>query len=308
MIAVRFGLYLSLMLMVGLSAFPLYALRDGERLQEPASSIWPPIIACLCVAMILSLVGLVLLIAAMTGAPIAKLDWETSRLVLLDTDTGTAWIVRMGALLLALASSLVRKWTGRSRLLFVLCLGAVALSTLVWTGHAGATEGSAGTVHRASDVIHMLSASVWVGGIGAFLLILRMPPDGLRLDSLEVAHRALEGFSRVGTICVAAIAATGMINGQILLGFANLGRLPYSTYGQLLILKLLLMGVMLALAANNRWRLTPRLGAAMVDGDFGKGTAALRYSLWLEALAGATILGLVAWFGMLDPTAAAISP
>src|SRR3546814_19293751 len=58
------------------------------------------------------------------------------------------------------------------------------------------------------------------------------------------------------------IAATGLINSQMIVGAENLGRSLSSPYGQLLLAKLALFALMLALAAANRWRLTPALAAA----------------------------------------------
>ena len=60
---------------------------------------------------------------------------------------------------------------------------------------------------------------------------------------------------------------------------------------------------MLALAAANRWRLTPKLRAAIASGesDPDRMLAAMRKSLALEAAAALLILALVAWFGTLEP-------
>src|SRR3546814_2964280 len=102
--------------------------------------------------------------------------------------------------------------------------GSVAVATLVWAGHAGATEGTAGTVHRVSDILHLIAAAAWIGAIGAFLILIA--PQRLREwpGGLQIAARSLDQFSRVGTICVLVIAATGLINSQMIVGAENLGR------------------------------------------------------------------------------------
>ena len=148
----------------------------------------------------------------------------------------------------------------------------------------------------------MLAAAVWLGGIAAFLLLMRPSPDQMPADHIVIAHRSLEQFSLVGTICVSIIAITGLVNGQILVGFSNVSDLPGSPYGQLLIAKLVLVGLMLLLAAKNRWRLTPSLRAAITQGETALAINTLRKSLMLEAGAAAAILVLVAWLGMLEPT------
>ena len=129
------------------------------------------------------------------------------------------------------------------------------------------------------------------------------------LTRLASATRSLDQFSIVGTICVLIIAATGLINSQLIVGVGNLGRSLGSPYGQLLLAKLALFALMLALAAANRWRLTPALAAAAagidgiegVDAEPDGAIANMRKSLIIEASAALAILALVAWFGTLEP-------
>lgn len=303
MVAVRLGLYLSLMLLVGLAAFPLYALRAGERAESRMLSLHRPLLLWCGVAVVLSALGLLMLIAAMMGTSILAVDRETTLAILLATPVGTAWLVRMAALAAALLALLLLKRTVILRFASVLVTGGIALATLVWTGHAGATEGTAGSLHKISDILHMLASAIWLGGIAAFLMLLRNAAGddgGLRL---VVGHRALDDFARVGAISVAVIVVTGLINGQILVGLSNVPALWTNTYGRLLLFKLGLVAIMLLLAAKNRWRLTPALGNALPGGNTQQAVAALRYSLLLEAAAALAILALVAWLGMLEPPA-----
>lgn len=302
MIAIRLGLYLSLMVLMGLAAFPLYALRTDERSEGSILSLRGPLIFLSVVSFLLSLLGFFALVAAMLGTTLFAIEWETSRSMLMETPIGAAWMVRMAAVLFALYAACAVKRTNL-RLIAVCIASAIAIATLVWTGHAGATEAPLGSLHKASDILHMLAAAIWLGGIAAFFNMLQEPIDGLWGDRLVVAHRALEEFSRVGSFCVAVIVVTGLINGQILVGFSNLPALLNNTYGQLLLLKLLLVGAMLALAAKNRWRLTPDLGSSLAQGSQKAPVAALRASLLLEAAAALAILALVAWLGTLEPTA-----
>lgn len=307
-IAIRLGLYLSLMVLMGLAVFPLYALRGTERLEGTILTLKSALIFWSSAAIILSVLGFLVLMAAMMGTSIAGIDWEMCRSILFETPIGTAWLIRMIALVAALLAALAINRSDKQRLIAVTVASAIALGTLVWTGHPGATEGAPGSLHKASDVLHMLAAAVWLGGIAAFWKMLQAPDDGLWGDRLTVAHRTLDSFSRVGTVCVAVIVVTGMINGQILVGLPNITALLDSTYGQLLILKLVLVAVMLIFGAKNRWRLTPDLGLALSGGSTTTAVAALRASLLLEAGAAFVILGLVAWLGTLEPTASLTMP
>lgn len=304
LIGIRFALYVDLMLVVGLAAFPLYALTRDERFgPQPMIAIWR-LERRLCAAgVILSTVGMGVLAASMQGVRLLSLEFQPFWDLVRESDVGEAWIYRSAALLLALAAAIwLTRWPTIAAAL-VAAAGSVALATLVWSGHAGATEGTAGTIHRVSDILHMIAAALWIGAIGAFLLLtspqcLRQLPDGLRL-----AARSLDQFSLIGTICVLVIAATGLINSQMIVGVGNVGRSLGSPYGQLLLAKLVLFGLMLALAAANRWRLTPRLAfAAAAEGsDPDAALTAIRRSLIVEASAALAILALVAWFGTLEP-------
>ena len=307
-IVIRLGLYLSLMVLMGLAAFPLYALRGNERVEGRTLALRNTLIFWSSAAIILSVIGFLVLMAAMMGTSIADIDWEMCRTVLFGTPIGTAWLIRMAALIAALLAALTIIRSDYLRLMAITGASAVALATLMWTGHAGAMEGQLGSIHRISDVLHILAAAIWLGGIIAFLKMLRPPDDKLWGDRLVVAHRTLDSFSQVGTVCVAVIVVTGLINGQILVGFFNIPALFDSTYGRLLVLKLVLVGFMLLLGAKNRWRLTPNLGLALSDGSTRPAVSALRTSLLLEAAAALVILGLVAWLGTLEPTASMVMP
>src|SRR3546814_662762 len=300
------------MLIAGLAAFPLYALTRSERLErQPLAAIWRAERWLCTIGLLVSTLGMGVLAASMQGVGILSLELQPFWDLVRETEVGMAWIYRSAALLLALAAAV---WMTRRPTIAAAILtlaGSVAVATLVWAGHAGATEGTAGTVHRVSDILHLIAAAAWIGAIGAFLILIA--PQRLREwpGGLQIAARSLDQFSRVGTICVLVIAATGLINSQMIVGAENLGRSLSSPYGQLLLAKLALFALMLALAAANRWRLTPALAAAAgddaesVDSDPDAALAAMRRSLIIEASAALAILVLVAWFGTLAPFVAA---
>ena len=310
LIGIRFALYADLMLIAGLAAFPLFALTRSERLapQPMMAAIWRAERWLCTIGLLVSTLGMGVLAASMQGVGILSLEFQPFWDLVRETDVGTAWVYRSAALLLALAVAIwMVRWPTTSAAVLA-GAGSVAVASLVWSGHAGATEGTAGTIHRISDILHMISAAVWVGAIGAFLLLIS--PRRVRdwPDGLAVAARSLDRFSLVGTVCVLIIAVTGLINSQLIVGAENIGRSLGSPYGQLLLAKLALFGLMLALAAANRWRLTPALAAAVAGGDAedidtdpDAALAAMRRSLIIEALAALAILALVAWFGTLEP-------
>ncbi|MGF2508145.1 CopD family protein, partial [Ralstonia pseudosolanacearum] len=111
------------------------------------------------------------------------------------------------------------------------------------------------------------------------------------------------GFAGLGTLIVATLAVTGAANYLLIVGPTVEG-LFTTVYGGLLLAKLAVFALMLGLAAANRFRLSPRLAAAVRSGDPAGAVSALRASLIAEACLGGIILGLVAWLGVLSPPGA----
>ena len=301
-IAIRFALYADLMVLMGLVAFSLYALTAEERAGGMLPVAWPAGLLSLA-GFVLSGLGMLVLVASMMGISVLEVDTETFRGIVDETAIGTAWMVRMAALGAAVAcAGTLRRWPKLGQL-GIVASAAVALATLVWTGHAGASEGWQGTAHRIGDIVHMLAASVWLGGIAAFGWLLFRPLTRQTETHLVITHRALEQFSRIGTIAVALILITGILNSAIILGLPTPAQLAGSIYVRLLFAKLVLFAGMLLLAAANRWRLTPALGSSIETSDPAPAIRRLRKSLILEGSAALAILALVAWLGTLEPLA-----
>ena len=297
-IAIRFALYADLMVLAGVTAFSLYALKPEERGTALLPLTKPALLLSL-LGLLLSGGGMIALVAAMTGTSLWAVDGSAFREIVTQSAIGSAWVVRMAAVAIALLAALA---LGRSPHLARYCLLAsavLAIATLVWTGHAGATEGWTGSLHRLSDIVHMLAAAVWIGGIAAFAWLLFQPLAQQSDAQIRIAHRALEQFSRVGTLAVGLIVLTGIINSLSLMGLPHPYALFASRYGQLLLIKLALFAAMLMLAGVNRWRLTPALGAA--NGNPVPALRGLRQSLVLETSTVLTILAVVAWLGTLEP-------
>ena len=90
----------------------------------------------------------------------------------------------------------------------------------------------------------------------------------------------------------------------MLVGPQNVLTLYTNAYGQLLIAKLFLFGIMLAIAAANRFALTPAFERALQTGVRSLALTKLRQSLAFEFILAFVILGLVAWLGTLQPPVA----
>lgn len=301
-IGIRFALYVDLMLLTGLAAFPLYMFDRDERSDAGLAAILAaPLRGLVLFGLLASAVGMAVLTANMQGVGLLAVDPAMLATMIGETDVGTAWLFRMIALLVAAGAAWGLSGRPAATSAILAIAGSAAIATLAWSGHAGATEGPAGTLHRISDALHLIAAAVWIGAIAAFLLLLRPRRGDIPPEQAALVTRSLDRFARTGTICVLVLTATGLINAQLIFGIANAGRSLMSPYGQLLLVKLLLFGAMLLLAAANRWRLTPALAASLDGGDSRAAIGAMRRSLVIEVLAGVVILALVAWFGTLEP-------
>ncbi|HEY0622273.1 copper homeostasis membrane protein CopD [Sphingomonas sp.] len=295
-IGIRFALYLDLMLATGLAVFAIANSRAAAGL-----TVRTLVVVLGLLGLLLSVCGLLLLAAGMLGLSVAEVDVETLQMVLSGTSVGAAWTMRMAALVVATGAAFL---IGRASGALPVCASAlvIAVATLAWSGHGAMNEGTAGWLHLVADIAHLLAAAMWTGALFALVLLVARPVQRVDAAHLELTQGALHGFATMGTIIVAVIVVTGLANILLVVGPAAFPPLPFTLYGQLLLAKLALFVVMLALAAANRFRLTPTLSVAMADGDHRRAMAALRRSLAVETGCAVAILALVAWLGTLEPT------
>ena len=302
--AVRFGLYLDLAALFGLPLFGLYGLKGAERSPEGLPALRLLYAALAAAGLLLSGLAILALTASMMGVPLGQVDTSSISMLVFETGIGLAWQVRMAALVLFLAVALTANPTGSAAAPTLAVLGGIGLATFAWSGHGAMTEGTAGTVHLVSDIVHLLAAGIWLGALMALSYLLFRPRRIMTSAHVDVSHRALASFAFVGTTVVTLLVVTGLINSWFLIGLEGAGSILTSLYGQLLVAKLLLFLVMLGLAAINRYRMTPALEAAIARGDHNAAVTGLRSSLAMETGSAVAILALVAWLGTLAPPAA----
>lgn len=298
-IVVRWALVADLMLLFGMPLFATYSPAGVDaKITAPLRLL---IVWIALAGMLLSILGLAILAATMSGVPLAQVDAATLSMLVTQTAVGAAFLIRLAALAVAFVLGLAR--SGRQVTLFAVALcGAVALGSLAWSGHGVMDDGRVGTLHLVADIVHLIAAGVWVGALASLLWGLLTAGHG----STAASHRALASFASVGSASVVLVLASGLINSWLLVGPSNVLSLGTSLYGQLLVIKLALFAGMIALAAINRFRLTPALGAARTPDDALLALRRLRGSLTLETIAAFAILGLVAWLGTLEPPVAAM--
>jgi copper resistance protein D len=135
--------------------------------------------------------------------------------------------------------------------------GAVAVASIAWTGHAGASEGLIGCFQLADDALHLVAAGAWLGSLIPLALLLRHARRKSGPEWATAAREATRRFSIVGIVSVATLLVTGIVNTWFLSG--SIPALVGTEYGRLLLLKIGLFLAMVGVATINRVRLTPRL-------------------------------------------------
>jgi copper resistance protein D len=176
------------------------------------------------------------------------------------------------------------------------------LGSLAWTGHATGASGVGAATHLTADVLHIVSAGVWVGGLTPLAFYMWRAARPAHHRYLAVSGPVLRRFSNLGVISVAALLVSGLINTWFLT--SHFRGLIDTRYGQLLQIKIALFLAMLGLAAVNRLRLLPRL--AHTEGPPNQprnmvGLRQLRRNTTLEIALGLAVLFVVGLLGVTPP-------
>lgn len=306
-VALRLGAYAALMVLFGVALFCInvgvHAMRPEDRDALMTRQYVRVIGFAAMLGIGLSLASMAVMAKAIAGVDTyAELTAHVFDMILTATPVGLSWTVRMVALfavLTAIALLRTRPALPIGTFGMLSMLGAIALATLAWAGHGAMSDGALGLLHLAFDIAHLLAAGAWVGALFAFV-VLSMQARGSSPQTATLLGRATDGFARIGTVIVATLVVTGLVNYGLIVGPTVEGLLT-TAYGRLLVAKLVLFAGMLVLAAANRYRLSPRLALALQDGNYAAVVATLRRSLTTEASLALGVLALVSWLGVLSP-------
>ncbi|MFI8421944.1 copper resistance protein CopC [Streptomyces sp. NPDC085479] len=187
----------------------------------------------------------------------------------LQTKTGAALTSRL--LLLGAAALFVAVLFGayarrtdpkeRKDLTFGLGLGGTVVAAGIagtWALAEHASTGIQTGIAMPVDILHLLAVAAWLGGLTTLLVALYRAPS--------VERAAVERFSRVAFASVAVLVATGIYQSWRQVG--SWSALTGTRYGQLLLVKIGLMGVLVGIAwISRRW--TRRLAERTAGADTG---------------------------------------
>jgi copper transport protein len=134
-------------------------------------------------------------------------------------------------------------------------------SSIAASGVAVATAAFAGAGHTSVHPLHLLLdpllaahafvGAFWFGALAPLILAIRTEPT-------RASVRALTQFSRFAGWLVPGLAAAGIAIATVLIPALSVFRRPY---GELLGVKIIVYGLLLFVAAYNRWRGTASLAA-----------------------------------------------
>ena len=239
--AERAILFLALVVLVGGLVFLVAVWPDGagdDRLR-------PTLRAAAAVAALATVVGMGIQGADVAGLGLSHALSLRSALDTLDSSYGQAAVARLvllavlAVLLAAATPSLVR--TARWQLA-TLATAAATLLTLSLAGHArtGRWVGLALPL----DLVHLGAGATWIGGLAVLTFVV------LPRDDAGTAASIAARFSRVAAGCVVAVVATGVVQGLRQLG--GISGLRDTSYGRLLVIKVVLVAVVVVLGALSR--------------------------------------------------------
>lgn len=186
-----------------------------------------------------SVAGLLFGLSDVMGLPVGKLDTAMLRSYL-SVDLGRA---QLAVVVLGAIVALLARWTLSLRggaLLFLCALGALVPPAL--SGHAAAAGNH--DLATSSLFVHLVGASLWVGGLVAVVLVARR--------SKPLLAALLPRFSALALWCFVAVAISGVANAWLRLG--AIGELWGSRYGWLVIGKVAALAALGAFGYLHRRR------------------------------------------------------
>jgi copper transport protein len=177
----------------------------------------------------------------------------------LDSHFGQAVLVRIAITVVVafLLRPVLSGRGGKTDQALLLGLGVLGVGTWAVAGHSGATGVAPLTV--VADAAHLISVSVWIGGLFTLGAILLRKANARELNAI------LPVWSNWATLAVTVLVLSG--TAQALIEIGTVHALIDTTYGQLVLAKIGLLAVILAFAAGARRLVQQYAGLAETDAD-----------------------------------------
>jgi putative copper resistance protein D len=296
----RFIHFAAVIVVFGCGAFRLYGLAVNTSATSTGALItfdawfWRVAIVGAIVALLSGVSLLLSVTANMAGSAAAGLNPHTIGTVLFDTSFGRVWCLRLLLAFILIGACLAP--LARWRMPAILVLSLLLLVSLGWVGHAVEGQPIPRLVHQINQMVHLLAAGLWLGGLVPLSWLLGRARSSSGAAWISIVRDVVLRFSHMGYAAVVLLAATGAINTLLLVG--SVEALAETPYGQLLSLKILLFSVMVVLALTNRFRLVPRLSR---EPPSSAPIAALARSVLFEQTLGFAVIAVVSVLGTWPP-------
>ena len=303
LIASRAVHFASSLVVGGTAIFSAFIAEPIRTTSFPVRRLEQLMFLALALAVLSGATWLLFLAARIAQSSVAAvIDDGTAWSVLTETQFGHAWAGRLLVAIVLFSVGLVGPDVRRLGLRLTSLRAALAVlfvGMLAWSGHAAGTMGFGGLLHFGGDVLHLITAAAWVGGLVPLLMFVGSR-TGSSQPSLIDCFSALRRFSTLAAWSVAVLAASGVLNTWFMTN--RLQSFLGTEYGDLVLVKISLFLVMLGFGAANRYWFTPRLLPTNVPTE--EDTRALRLlcaSVSLEIALGLVVICVVAILGQLPP-------
>ena len=248
------------MILVGGCVFLAIAVRTKIALEAPWFARLNRVLPWLSVTLLLGLVGLLATTTAQATG-VAENAWHpgTWLELLQKTRIGLIWKVRAALAVLVFGVALYVRFSSWARWQYVLyaTVAALTLAAGSLASHSAADELS--VISVLPYALHTILASVWFGGLPAFLTLLFATT---RTRTFEEANRpdiqTLKHFSKMALPVMIGVVATGIIVTDRMVD-TSYASLVATSYGLFLNTKLALLTVILVIAARARFVWLPSL-------------------------------------------------
>ncbi|PWU24273.1 MAG: hypothetical protein C5B48_07060 [Candidatus Rokuibacteriota bacterium] len=192
--------------------------------------------------------------------------WRSSAFGRSWVDLELVLLTFAGASAIAIAADRaeLRQRTVSALLSLYAAIAAAAALLLVpaLAGHAAQTSPRGLSI--VLDWLHLVSGSVWLGGLIGLLVLWWSLGSAHRVSGLALC---VPRFSRVAFVSVLVLIGSGI--GASLVHFPTFGSFVHTSYGQALIAKIALLLTAMVLAAGNLLRTRPALQASGGDAEIG---------------------------------------
>ena len=297
----RFVTFVAMMLAIGLFAFRMLIARPVLR-SVPGTSL-RPVSTAFIVALAVSLVSVPIYLIVSTAKFALQSWYDLGTLIPLVRASSFGrsfldlWILLAlfgVASLVAIAIDRPTRSVRSVAELLATASGLIAAGAVLEipgiAGHAAQTSPAA--LALGLDWVHLVSGSLWIGGLAGLLVLWFSTPPGRRRATLALV---VPRFSKVAFVSVMALLASGVVASYLHLPtFASLWN---TSYGKTILVKAALLAVAMLFGAVNLLVTRPRLAAAGIRPDLAEGaprllrrTVATEVVLVVSAVLAASVL------------------